>query len=267
MFADMSLGRFLVFTVAVFCFVLSASAQSIQPSLSASESKTNPASIPVKASDAEEAIRQQQAELSSQLSSLMTKGEMGDKLAAWQQESAAKFSIQVQRAEALSSAHTPLMPLITEVNVPEGASPDLTSLMLLKADLGNRAMQLHAQLQASAALGDGSSLQNEGTFFKKQNAAELEQMQEISKGMAEQVPSGRAPEPGPVVVPDNATPQLKAFLIFKNQLMREQAQLYNQFLTAEPLDRDAIMRQWTQQNSARFSQLQEMAKSLAQTKE
>ena len=71
------------------------------------------------------------------------------------------------------------------------------------------------------------------------------------------------PVPGLAAIPPNATPQLQAYLTARNALVEARAQLWNQYLTADPATRQAAMQQWRQQNAARLEQLGELAQDLS----
>jgi hypothetical protein len=104
--------------------------------------------------------------------------------------------------------------------------------------------------------------QEEQTFIQ-QHASDLQLQAQRSQTLATEAASSRPLlVPGPPVIPPNATPQLKAFLTARNALAADRAQLWNQYLTADPAVRQAAMEGWEQQNAARIQQLQQLAQAM-----
>jgi hypothetical protein len=56
---------------------------------------------------------------------------------------------------------------------------------------------------------------------------------------------------------------LQAFLVARNALASARAQLWNQYLTADPSVRQAAIQQWQQQNAAQIQQLSQLAQALS----
>jgi hypothetical protein len=67
------------------------------------------------------------------------------------------------------------------------------------------------------------------------------------------------PVPPPLSIPPGSSPQMAAFLTFRDQLIREQITFSNQYVTATPDVRHAAVVQWMQQNASRFQQVQALA--------
>ena len=71
------------------------------------------------------------------------------------------------------------------------------------------------------------------------------------------------PVPGLAAIPPDATPQMQAYLTARNALAGDQAQIWNQYLTADPATRQAARQQWQQQNASRLEQLSQLAQDLS----
>jgi hypothetical protein len=56
---------------------------------------------------------------------------------------------------------------------------------------------------------------------------------------------------------------LQAYLVARNALASARAQLWNQYLTADPAVRRVAMQQWQQQNAAQIQQLSQLAQALS----
>jgi hypothetical protein len=165
------------------------------------------------------------------------------------------LAAQQQRAQQIATAlSVQPIPIISEVVIPEGASKEMADFLTTQADLSNRAAQLHNQQTPNA-----------DAVFQQQNAAALQAQQQRAQVMAAQSASVTLPMPPPLQIPPNATPQMAAFLTARDQLMRDQIQLQNQYATATPSAKQAAMQQWQQANAARTQQLQQLAQTLSST--
>jgi hypothetical protein len=191
-----------------------------------------------------------------------------------QTQNAAALAAQQQRAQDLATASAAAamgqpMPLISEVEVPEGASQTMGDFLVARAGLMNARAQIHNQVAAQVA---GQNLtpdqiaqieQTEMAQFQQQQQAALQAQQQRAQTLAQESASQPQPMPPPLVIPPDATPQMAAFLTARDQLMRSQIQMQNQYANADPATRQAAMAQWQQQNAAQLQQLQTLAQNLS----
>ena len=211
-----------------------------------------------------QAILQQRQALFQQQQTLRAQGAGTQALQTWRQQHEAQLNSLNQQLQTWSASQPQrAMPIIQEISVPENATPEMVEFLTNRAQLANSRAQLHNQ-----ALTAGNAVANQTTNqqWRQQNAALLQRQQQLAQVIAQQ--QAQTPmklPPATPNIPANASPQLKAFLTARNQLMREEIQMRNQYATADPATRQAAMRQWRQQNAAQFQQLQQQARALAQT--
>jgi hypothetical protein len=68
--------------------------------------------------------------------------------------------------------------------------------------------------------------------------------------------------PPPLVIPPNDSPQMKAYLIVRDQLTRDRIQTMNQYRAANREVQAAAMQQWQHQNADRLQHLRDLAQAL-----
>jgi hypothetical protein len=235
-------------------------------------------------------FQQQRQALFQQWQTLVSQGANDQQLQAWQQQNAPQFQALQQMAQTLAaqSALEP-MPLIQQVNIPPNASgipPNASGIpanasgitanisgtlgdfLTAQTSLANAYAQIHNQLlQALPSEVTQEQVnamqQQEAQTFQQQNAADLQLQAQRAQTLAAESASQPLPVPGPPVIPPGASPQLQAFLTARNALAANQAQLWNQYLTADPATRDAAMQQWQQQNAGSLLQLRQLAQELS----
>jgi hypothetical protein len=229
---------------------------------------TAAAATPPVADPALQGILQQRLALIQQEQALRSQGANPQALAAWHQQHAADFAAVNQKLQAWSAsqpAHA--MPMIREVTVPDDATPEMQEFLTNRAQLMNSLAQLHNQalksgtFQGNPAAGSSSIISQ----WHQQNAALLQRQQQLSQTLSTQSAWRKRPVPSPTPVPSNASPQLKAFLTARNELMRGEIQTRNQYATADAATRQTALQQWRQQNAAKFQKLQQLAQTLTQT--
>jgi len=214
-------------------------------------------------------FQQEQQALFQQWQTLVSQGATQQQLAAWQQQNAAQFQAQQQLAQALSAASAlQPMPLISQVNIPANAPPTLSDFLTTQASLANARAQIHNQLlQAMPAGATQQQInqmhQQEIQTFQQQHGNDLQLQAQCAQSLSAQSASKLIPDPGPAVIPPNATPQLQALLNAQRALARDWARVRNQYATANPSVRAAAMEQWQQQNAVRFAQLRALAQNLS----
>ena len=169
--------------------------------------------------------------------------------------------ISSDQPKSKDSKHA-LTPVAPELNpaIPPHASPEMKEFLKNGATLANNMADLRAQL-ANAPVDKQTVMET----FQKQNRALLDRQTQLAKVIAQQHQAQPLPEPPPLRLPPNASPQLQAYLTARDQLMREQMAMMNQYRTADPQARQTAMQQWRQQNANRFAQLQQLAQSLSPT--
>jgi len=204
-------------------------------------------------------FQQEQRALMQERQALVAQGATPEQMEAWRTQNASRFAAQLQRAQDLAAASAAAaaakpMPLISEINVPQDASQGMTDFLTTQADLYNRRAQLHnAQTPNTAAV------------FQQQNATEIAAQAQRAKDLGAQGAQASLPVPPPLVLPPNASSQMQAFLIQRDQLMRSRIAVWNQNVTAAPVVRDAAMAQWQQQNATQLQQMQIQAQNLSST--
>jgi hypothetical protein len=220
-----------------------------------------------------QAYQQEQAALAQENQALMAKGATLEQLVAWQQQNAVRFAAQQQKAEAMSVASAMRqIPVSAPLVIPANASQTLKDFLMTQASLANAHAQIHNQIvQQLTASGQSPTLaqisqmeQQAMQTFQEQHAADLQLQMQRAQALATASEQTVKQVPGPTRIPPNATAQLAAYLTARDQLAREQVQLRNQYVNADPATREAAMEQWQEQNAARFQQLQQQAQNLSQ---
>ena len=145
--------------------------------------------------------------------------------------------------------------------IPPNATPEMKEFMENRAKLVASMTQLRQQNPNSTTGAPDPKIMAQ---FQEQNKGLLARQRELSQKISEEQMKNPLPEPPPLQIPPNATPQLKTYLTDRDQLMRDQVAFMNQHRTDEPAKRQAEMQQWHQQNATRFQQLQQEAQAMAQ---
>ena len=161
-------------------------------------------------------------------------------------------------ARAGANAMRPPMP---QANIPANATPEMKEFMANRQTLMEKMSELRRQNPGANGAPDPKLFAQ----FQQENATLLQRQKELSQIISEQQAKNPMPEPPPLQIPPNASPQLKNYLTDRDQLMRDQIAFMNQHRTDEPAARQAAMQQWRQQNATRFQQLQQEAQAMAQT--
>jgi len=215
------------------------------------------------------AFCQEQQSLAQQWQALVSQGATEQQVDAWRQQNAAQIAQLRQSAQALAlaSALQP-MPLISGANIPPNASSTLKAFLMVRASLANARAQIHNQLLQSMPAGAtqaqvSAMQQQEEQLFQQQHSADLRLQSQRAQTLAAEAASRPLPPPGPLNIPPNATPQLRAFLTTRNALVAAWAQTWNQNIRASPAARQAAIQQWQQQNAGSLQQLQEQTQNLS----
>jgi len=155
-------------------------------------------------------------------------------------------------ADTPSGNSTTAVPVATAptASIPTGASPELTEF------LQNRA--LLAGKEATVNTSDSQALAQ----FQQQNADLLKRQAQLAQILSQQQTAAISTPP-PLQIPPNATPQLKALLIARDQFARDEIAFINQHLNDDPATKAAALQQWQQQNAARHQHLQQMAQAIS----
>jgi hypothetical protein len=215
------------------------------------------------------AYLQERQTLAQERQALVAQGATPQQLTAWRQQNAAQFQALQQLAQTLALASAlQTMPVIAQVNIPANASSTLADFLTTQASLANARAQIHNQLLQSLPSGASqqqvnSMLQQEQQIFQQQHAGDLQLQGQRVQTLAAESASTPLRVPGPAVIPGGASPQLQAFLVARNALASARAQLWNQYLTADPSVRQAAIQQWQQQNAAQIQQLSQLAQALS----
>jgi len=215
------------------------------------------------------AFLQEQQALAQEWQTLVSQGATQQQLISWRQQNVAQFQAQQQLAQALAikSALQP-MPVIAEIEIPADASGTLEDFLTTNASLANARAQIHNQfLQALPEEASqeevGTMQRQEAQIFWQVHALDLQIQRQRAQTLAVESASQPLPVPGATLIPPNATPQFRAYVTARNALARDRAELWNQYVTADPGVRQAAMSQWRQRNASRLEQLQELAQELS----
>lgn len=213
-------------------------------------------------------FQQEQTALNEELDALVAQGATQDQIDAWQQQNAARFQAQVERAQEMSAdAAKQPMTYVTEVAIPDGASQELVDLLVTGANLYNSFVEIHNELisDPTASTTDPDTLaQTEVTLFQQQNGADLADQAGQVKVVTSQEAKKPLPVPQPFTVPAGTDAELAAFLTIKNQIERQDILLHNQYCAGATARVDAAILQWQNQHPALFQQMTQMAQDLAQ---
>jgi len=143
---------------------------------------------------------------------------------------------------------------------PANASPEMKEFMANRATLAKNFSELRSQMMATKPPG---SMQEVMQQFREKNKALLDRQAQLAHSLAPQRGPGSLSAPPPLQIPPQASPQMRAYLTARDQLMRDQMAAMRQNATADPQARAAAMQQWRQQNAARFDQLRQLAQALS----
>jgi hypothetical protein len=213
--------------------------------------------------------RQEVAALTQERRELISQGATQQQLQAWRQQNAPQFQALQQLAAQLGSppALQP-RPIIQQVNIPANASSALADFLTAQANLANARAQIYNQLlqalPAGATQEQVNAIRQQATqTFRQQYAGDIQLQAQRAQALAAESAAQPRAVPGPAIIPPNASPQLQAFLTARNALATSKAQLWNQYLTADPATRQAAMQHWRQQNTSQLQQLQQLAQDLS----
>ena len=210
-----------------------------------------------------------QSALMQDWQSLVTSGATDAQIEAWQQQNAPLIAAQQQRAQLLSLLSSwDQLPVPGRAVVPDGASPTLAALLQAGATLRLASVQMHnqwAQTLPVDATADEimARQQQEAALFQQQNATTLATQSQQAQTLATESAGAVLPMPPPLQIPPTATPQLAAYLVASDQLMRAGLALQNQYAAANFAVRQAAFEQWQQANANLFAQLQRLAQALS----
>ncbi|MEI9999722.1 MAG: hypothetical protein WDO13_11475 [Verrucomicrobiota bacterium] len=228
----------------------------------------------------EQAFVQEQATLSQSAANLLATGASPQDMDNWQSQNAAALQSQQQLAQQIAAAsELQPWPYITDVNIPDNASDQLSEFLTAQADLINSFVQIHNQQVQSLPSASGSQAvstnapitqmasvaQSETAIFQQQYATQIQAQQQRAQALASVAAKVPFPIPPPLVIPASASPDLQAYLTLHDQLVRENIQVLNANLGADPAVQTAAVNQWQQQNAANFAQLRQLAHNLAQS--
>lgn len=217
-----------------------------------------------------DAFLTEQMALAQEEQSLAAGAATPEQLHAWREANAARFATQARRAQqiALQAALDPA-PLMTPTAaaVPTGSSPALAAALTTRTKLTNGRAGIHNQLvqtmpaDATASQINQMQAREEQLVEQRFGADETLQVQQ-TQTVADDSAAQLQPLPPPRQIPPGATAPLAAFIALRDQLMREEVQLRNQYAAADPAARESAVQQWREQNASRFAQLHAQAAAL-----
>lgn len=210
-----------------------------------------------------------QSPLMQERQALLAGGATSEQLQAWQAQTAPRLTAQQRRADLLALlAAWDLRPVPKPATIPAGASPALAKLLQAVAKLQAASVQSHNQWAQSlptdaTAEEIRARQQQEATLFRQQHQAELASLARQAQALATDAAGQLRPVPAPLQIPADATPQLSAFLVARDELMRADVAMQNQYAGADPAMRQAAIQLWCQQNASRLEQLCQLAQALS----
>jgi hypothetical protein len=233
-----------------------------QPQLqTAAPSQTSPSTLLT--------FQQNQQALSQSFNALLSLNPTPQQIQAWRQQNATALANQQQFALNMA-AESAVQPMAATVrfNIPANASQTMKDFLTTQASMANTRAQIHNQLlnalpaEVSEAQISQTQLSEVQTFHQQQGA-NLQLQAQRAQTLASE--SARRPKrlPPPLMIPAGATPQLRALLTARDQLMRDQINFSNQYVNATPAARQAALAQWMQQNAGRIQQMQQSARNLS----
>ena len=216
------------------------------------------------------AYQAEQAVLAQAEQSLIDGGATPAQLEAWRDQNAPSFAAQRKLAQQMAlQAALDYMSLPGPAAIPADASPALATFLTTQATCASITAQIHNQL-LQALPGDVTAddilqlEQQQAQLVQQQLAAEFAPQTQLAQPLAEEGAGQIMPLPEPLQIPADATPQLRAYLIARDQLMRAEISAHNQYAATDPATCQAAVQQWRQQNASLFEQLQQLAIALTQ---
>jgi hypothetical protein len=208
-------------------------------------------------------FRQEQLALGQEMQALVAQGATPAQLAAWQRQNAARFQAQTARAQQLSAAaQAQPLPLLTSINIPANASPTLENFLVAEAQVYDEMAQARNQQSQS-----GTAPRGPTDMFQQQNDLASQNERQLAASLKTEFEHTSIPILPPLNLSPNIPSNVKALMVLRDTLMREQIQIWNQNINSDPTTRDAALRRWLQQNASRLQQAQQLANSLTtQTK-
>jgi hypothetical protein len=214
-------------------------------------------------------VLQERMALVQERQALIAQGATQQQLRAWREQNASQFEALLQMAEELgvASALQP-RPIVQSVNIPPNVSGTLRGFLIARASLANARAQIYNQLlqslPANASQDQINAMRAQvSQTFQQQHAADLQLQTQRAQALAAASAAQPHPIPGPPAIPANATPQLQAFLTARNALAQARAQVWNEYLSADPATRQAAMQQWRQQNAGSIQQLLDLSQAVS----
>ena len=156
----------------------------------------------------------------------------------------------------------PGMPFMPQANIPANTTPEMKEFLQNRQTLMQKMAELHQQNPNQNS--NGPSDPQVFAEFRQQNADLLKRQSWLAQIIGQQQAQSPQPEPPPLQIQPSASPQLKAYLTARDQLMRDQVAFMNQHRTDDPAARQAAMQQWRQENATGFQQVQLLAQAMAQ---
>jgi hypothetical protein len=151
------------------------------------------------------------------------------------------------------------LPENSQAVIPLGSSPEMAEFIQNRTTLMNNFAQCHNQLLKT---NPSATAEDQEKLFQQQNAALLLRQSQLTQLVAQQQAQKPLPLPPPLQLPPDSSPQLKAYLIARDKLMRDQIETMNKYRTADPKARQDAMLQWQKQNAARLQELRQLAQAL-----
>lgn len=217
------------------------------------------------------AYQEKQIALAQEQQALSDSGATPEQIQAWQLQNVQRIAAQQHLAQRISLLGAwDQSPPPGPATIPVGASPTLGAFLRDRTGLAHARAALHNQrVQALPADATAEEIvqgqQEETAQFAQQQAATLAAQVQRAQNLAQESARRVAAMPPALQIPAGATPQMAAYLVARDQIMRAQVQFRNQYAGADPAARQAALEQWQQQHAAASEQLHVLADALAQT--
>jgi len=218
--------------------------------------------VPANASPEMTEFLQNRAALLTKLEQLQANGSSDPQaMALFQQQNADLLKRQAQLAQVLAQQQKTALPAPTPLPIPADASPQMKAFLAARDQL----MRDEIAFQNQHLNDDPATREAAAQQWQQQKAARSQQIQQAAQAVSLQNAATPLPVPPPLQIPPDASPEMRALLTARDQLMRDEIAFKNQHANDDGPTRAAALQQWQQQNAARFQQVQQLAKALPGT--
>lgn len=101
--------------------------------------------------------------------------------------------------------------------------------------------------------------------WRETNATAIKSLSELTRKLSNQRPSPEQLAPVTAPIPANATPEMRDFIIARQSVMKDQAEMMNQLRDASPQERQQAITKWREQNASRLEAIKTSAAGLSRS--